>query len=187
LAATARAQNLLGSYDGNWWVTQATEAQIAYIAGDDDCYVEELNGRAYPNTGLSEESARRVTRYIQKHPSGRSLPLVILLRHAFAVEKHVPVNAKTVGSAEYWPEKHGFFNGDYWYQLQGPGERASYVAAYLACEATFQHKAINHPVDYYVRAVNLWYGTHDGDGNLNPTRENEKIANVIQRALRKPR
>jgi hypothetical protein len=187
LAAAAQAHDVPGSYNGSWWARQSQNAQIAYVAGDTDCYSYEVLGTAFPATGLSEQTATRVTQYLQRQPAEAELPLAISFRHIFAKDRHPRATEETIGSAEYWPEEHGFFDGDYWYQLQGAGERTSYVAAYLACEATFRHKTMNHSVDYYVRAVNRWYGTRDDDENLNAARENEKIATVIQRALRQQR
>jgi len=89
-----------------------------------------------------------------------------------------------MGDEEVWREKHGFFDGDYWYQLQGVGERASYVAGYLSCETALRHKRVTRPAESYVSSINRWYGT-ENEGDLNPARENEKIAYVIQQLLRR--
>ena len=110
--AAAYSQQVPNGYNGSWWASQPTQAQIAFLAGDSDCYVSDVKGNAYSNGGLSEDSARRVTEYLKAHPTERNSPLVAILRHVFAHDKHPRPTKKIIGSAEYWPEKHGFFDGN---------------------------------------------------------------------------
>jgi len=182
ISAVAQSQTIPDDFTGQRWLHQSEDARIAYIAGDSDCYAYEVRGHAYPSTNLSDQSTNRVSEYLQSHPAEQRLPLVRLFRQIFARDKHPRPTKKLIGSAEYWPEKHGFFDGDYWHQIADDG-RSSYLAAYLSCEIAFRGKHLTRPLRYYVRALNRWYGI-DKDDNMLGKNGDEKIADVVQRLLR---
>lgn len=177
-SAGARPDGLSSDYNGKWWLGQSQDVQIAYLAGDSDCYSYEVRGHSYSDS-LSEQAAAKVTGHLRQHAPEESLPLASSLRRIFVGEKHPHPTKWEMRHAEVWPEKHGYFNGDYWNQL-GKGSRGAFVAGYLSCEISFRHWRVRHPADYYVRAINRWYGIDQND-EMHGERADDKIATVIQR------
>jgi hypothetical protein len=82
-------------------------------------------------------------------------------------------------SGEFYPEKHGIFDGDYWWPMSD-AERKGFIEGYVACEEPNRLKKnfASHSSQWYVNGINRWYGVGD-DNALADHHAEMPIAEVV--------
>jgi len=185
LAVNANSVKQKVNYDGHWWLLLTSEEQTGYVNGDADCYVFELD-KKFNNSQSAPDVAELLTNLYRDNAKERSVSVYDAIR---IVDSQSPLRQPAPGG-EKWSERHWYFDGDWWRQ-GGPADRLGFVEGYLACLAAGKKNVRERfPLSpaQYVALINQWYGLHEETGDINPKREDAKIADVLFkfRELSKP-
>ncbi|WP_394760845.1 hypothetical protein [Phenylobacterium sp.] len=174
LPSAARTQESSTKFDGRWWMTLNSEQRSAFLAGESDCYAYDVRGHRYPRD-LGAAEHERVTSYYRTHPSQLDHGVLPIFRIVFRRDPHSADHG-----GENFPENHGVFDGEYWWQLGDKG-RPYFIRGYLACQANYNRLRVTRPVAFYVQGLDRWYGY---DRGMKDTGRNDKIAAVLMRNVR---
>lgn len=171
-------------YDGRWWTAASQAERYGFIAGFTDCYKAE---RAGPTRfGARSLAAYRdsVSRYFARENSHLSEPVASVLPK-FGDR----LGEKPPRGGEEWREKHGYFDGSYWGQAFGDGgagtaHQRGFVEGYLSCNQRLgvsRRPSFSAQPEMYVRRISQWYHFDSTTGDMDPAREEAKIADVLLR------
>jgi len=164
------------TYDGHWWLLLTSEEQTGFVNGDADCYVFEL-GKKFRNSQSAPDVAQLVSNFYRDSTEARSASVYAAIR---IVDSLPPLRQPAPGG-EQWKERHWYFDGDWWRQGT-PADRLGFVEGFLAClgagkkdvRATFSQSPAQ-----YVALINRWYALNQETGDVDPKREDAKIAGVL--------
>jgi hypothetical protein len=163
-------------YDGRWWRSISQDERLGFLAGYTDCVVYESNRREFPKVSRYTTEPL-ITSYYARHPAEQNVPVGTVLMQ-IAHEAVVPEHP---GAGESWPEKHGYFDGEFWRQI-GPSGRLGFVSGYFECHR-LEHVGSNvqpRCPTWYVAAISDWYGVRGDDpSEVRNDRVDTKIADVI--------
>jgi hypothetical protein len=82
------------------------------------------------------------------------------------------------GPAEVWTDKHGYYDGDYWAEVD-PEHQLGFVEGYLDCVAHLlgSPARFSRAASWYRDRISQWYAADAGTYR----HTEEKIANVLDR------
>ncbi len=169
-------------HDGKLWLQMDWNEREAFNFGYNDCEVDVLGNRGWPDV---ENLEREIFEYYyyRKQESDLRVPIRVVLKKKLALHRNDPPRKPTKEEVEdppeVWPEKHGFLDGDYWGTEEKRGSQLAFVRGQLEC---YQHEPksklhFSKPAAEYVRLISEWYA---GEGRDSP-RSKEKIPEVLLR------
>jgi hypothetical protein len=167
-------------FDGFRWRSMSREERLGFLAGTGDC--EGGDGRRL--VGSWYVALPLVSAHYARTPADRLRPIAEVL---LAVEPQERPRVEL--GAELHPEKHGFFDGDYWRQADA-AHRRGFVEGYLEClrHLPGAHGPLQEDAAWYLPRISGWYGVRDDDGTvLDPARAGDKIADVLVAVSPAPR
>jgi len=168
------------SYDGKWWNEISEDERVEFLAGYSDCAVYDA-GQPVRNNSFYQLEAE-ITKYYSENKSELEKPAITVLRHIYATGKLKPREPDYGG--EHYPEKHGFFDGEYWRQLHFENVLLRFIEGYLVCQREFKkpEASFSREAKWYVKQISEWYGVRSDDpGKINEERYQDKIADVLYR------
>jgi hypothetical protein len=169
-------------FDGNWWLLAPSFEQSGFLTGYLDCYIYEFRGTDRFSKP-TEEYVQLLTDWYRVNPGVRYRPVGDMI-HEF---RDRPGDQPREGG-EKWDEDHGYFDGAWWKLVSALEirrlERLGFVEGYLWChtvrlrgkDGTFSKTA-----GEYVSFVTQWYGLDEKTGDIDGSREPEKIASVLHK------
>ena len=162
-------------YNGHWWLLLTSEEKSGYLVGDGDCYGFELKAKPAYSKSIVEE-AEYVTNFYRSNADKRSVPVFDAIR----VEEQQPPSRQVQAGGETWTEPHGYCDGQWWRQVNR-ADRLGFVEGYMACYARSPkaHGTLSKTPAEYVRLINEWYKLNEESGDVDPNREDAKIADVL--------
>jgi hypothetical protein len=166
-----------------WWNTLSGNDRRAFLAGENDCYRNDFQRPDYIKEPI-EFFSDKVSQYYLNVTGSENEPILSVIQK-LEPQTTEPYNPDAA-HAENYPEKHGYFDGDYWYQIQE--SKPYFVEGYLACQEAYLAKKTHRTTRYYVEFMNSWYGyTDNNDVGIPSTHStDEKIADVIAAAQAAP-
>jgi len=165
-------------YDGKWWLAVSQIRRVGFIDGYADCSVADAKNKKLGNVSPSTFEPK-VTKYFTSAPSNFKIPASKALQ-SLALEEPV---AKYDPFAEHYPDKHGYYDGDYWRMME-PDHRLGLVEGLLACYVPLDPTRWRYskPPRLYVGEISAWYGVKENDpAEINEQRYRSKIADVLYR------
>jgi hypothetical protein len=163
-------------------MTLPTAQKQSVLAGYVDCYSADVRkdnkfDQAVPNVIAA------VDRYYEKR-SNEHVPLAtVFQRFVDGAAASFRPNAPRNLHGEIWSEKHGYYNGDYWHQLD-PDQRRRFVDGYFTCRSYYLHDKITIPSAAMSQLISRWFGTSDTDESfINPEHADDSIGVVLERRL----
>lgn len=162
-------------YDGRWWARASVEEQIGFESGASDCASAELR-RQDSHSRSAQEECEFVTKYYLESP-GKSSVLVL---DVLAIAGTQVLSDKGPTGGESWTEPHGFWDGQWWREGTA-AERLGFVEGYLACYARSEmtQGKFGKAPGRYTQLINNWYGLNEKTGDVDPSRVDIKIADVL--------
>jgi hypothetical protein len=144
-----------------------------------DCAVSDEGDRRFAGVG-AETLASGVDAHYRSNPDARSRSAAaVLVEVAPLLARPAPAKPYP-GRAESYPDKHGYFDGEYWRKASGD-HRIGFLAGYIECwsasgkrEAVFTQKA-----EWYAERITAWFGISPDGADVRLDRMNEKIADVL--------
>jgi hypothetical protein len=166
-------------YDGKLWLEMSWQERSNFVWGYGDCEVDILRNPPGPEArGLEREMFDYY--YYNQKASRLAEPIRVVMKRLVAKHRGDPPAKKVAkeDEGEVWPEKHGFFDGDFWHQ-SSEGERLAFVRGQIQCfhhEPRSKRRFSRLPADY-VREISKWYEANGPELN----RDKEKIPEVLLR------
>lgn len=177
-AQVSRAERPI--YDGRWWSAAPTAERESFIAGYLDCYKYELKGASKYEAKSLVAYRDLVSRYFAD--GGKRTGQSVALALATVADK---LGEKAPSGGEAWRDQHSYFDGTYWRQTFATGgveAQRGFVEGYLACDEQGRHSGqvgTQSTASDYVTQINRWYKFDPESGDVEPTREKAKIADVL--------
>ena len=166
------------SYDGNWWNELSKDERIEFYTGYLDCAAYDAE-QDIPNPYWDQVESE-VTKFYNENTSEIEKPVIVVIRQLYATGKLKPREVTTGG--EYYPEKHGIFDGEYWRQLYFENVKLRFIEGYLVCQREFKkpEASFSREAKWYVEQISQWYGVQSDDpSEINAERSPDKIADVL--------
>ena len=167
--------------DGAWWNAASPNARQSFLEGLEDC--EEWDAVRRPRSSpfpSDQELIHSVSNYYEEHgPEAKAIDVVVQvskIERARRVARNLPAapgRRNHSDGGEIWTNRHWYFDGLWWKQLQA-GQQHAYVAGYVSCfvkEGPEDRKVIDSISDL-TRLIDHFYGTH-------PDLEEKKVADVL--------
>ncbi len=161
-------------FDGHWWRSAPYGERRGFLSGYIDCYKYEFKGRANFSVKSGMELEELISSFYQANP--REI-LVSRVLYRFRAEP----GERAPEGGEVWEEAHGYYDGIFWKQIDEP-RRLGFIEGYLWCyseKAGNPHGTFSKDARHYVSLITEWYRLDDNTGDIDPDREEEKIANVL--------
>lgn len=167
-------------HDGKLWLQMDWNERNAFNFGYNDCEVDVLGNPGWPDIENLEREMFEYY-YYRTHESQLQVPIRVLLKKKLALHRNDPPRKPTKEELEdppeIWPEKHGFFDGDYWGTEENRGIQLAFVRGQLEC---YQHEpkskfSFTKSPGEYVRLISEWYAAEGRDSQ----RSKEKIPEVL--------
>lgn len=159
--------------DGTWWLSKNQAFKLGFISGEADCYKYEVRGREYPGT-LSPASVEKLDKFYAS-PSNRRFDVEDATRKIFLRRSGRNLESN---SADRYPETHGIFNGDYWWQVDSDG-RIGFVNGYIACRRKYFHANISVSPSEISNKITSSYDFYNPSKSIANAKSNRKIADLI--------
>ena len=171
--------------NGHWWARLSPREKRSALAGYADCYSSDVKSdgdfdQASPST------LDAVDRYYTT-PKHMGDQIVGIFRRYIDLDaaKFKSAGAGAHDGGERWIDKHGYYNGDYWHELD-PDQRVAFVSGYVICEEHYIGATVHPSALFLEHSISSWFGTSDTDVSaLNARRADDKIGNVLVKALRR--
>lgn len=185
---TVAAPSKAATYDGRWWLSVDQRQQDGFVHGFVVCYSNLVDPK------LFQESYRtyttRLNGYLQAHPESQPEPAEATLRNIagrpFAKPVHRPAPNET--PKEYTAKWGANNDGDEW--RGATSWNLGYVEGFLECYSRHtksEYGTFSKPPEWYANAIANWYGVRaDDPAEINASRENDKIPEVLFRFRDKP-
>ena len=176
------------NYDGRWWLSIDQQQRDGFVYGFVVCYSNLVDHK------LFQESYRtyttRLNGYLRAHPESLAEPVENTLRSMasppFAKPVHRPAPNET--PKEYTVKWGANNDGDEW--RGATSWNLGYVEGFLECysrDTKSEYGTFSKPPEWYANAIANCYGVKaDDPAKINPSRENEKIPEVLFRFRDKP-
>jgi hypothetical protein len=170
--------------DGSWWLSHDNYDRIQFVAGYIDCYANDLGDKNNTFPESWDTYAPRITNYYEQNQQHRSRSIGSVL---FDVrDKYAP---KPQSGGETWTEKHWFFDGGYWHDMNR-WERLAFIEGYLACDREHLNSRPEHfskPVPYYEGRISSWFGASAKNrSEMNVKRQHIAIADALYKFADRP-
>lgn len=162
-------------FDGRWWASQTKDQRDQFAAGFLDCSV------AFPKAALNGNQydvSKYISNFYKQRPGQSGKPVAQVLLEGGPGKQ--PVAAP---GGEVYPGKHGYFDGDYWSQMD-PDVRSSFVQGELVCQQA-HHLAVDpeHAVRYTI-FINQWFDADNGNSRLARQRGGYPIVHALEIGIR---
>jgi hypothetical protein len=176
---SARAAEPKARYDGKLWLEMSWGERSNFVWGYSDCDVDILGNRYWPAAPDLEREMFDYYYYAQ-NKSRLAEPIRVLMKRLLVKHRNdpPPKQLSKEEEGEVWPERHGFFDGEFWRQASD-GERLAFVRGQVECfhhEPRSKRRFSKLPAEY-VREISKWY---EAEG-LESNRDKEKIPEVLLR------
>ena len=169
------------SYDGKWWNDLPRDERLAFTAGYFDCAVYDAGQDNMGDISWYQIESE-VTRFYNENTPELEKTVIVVIRQLYATGKLK--HRKPDYTGEYYPEKHGIFDGEYWRQLHFENVLLRFIEGYLVCQREFKkpEASFSREAKWYVKQISEWYGVRSDDpGKINEERYQDKIADVLYR------
>jgi hypothetical protein len=167
-------------YDGRWWLSVSPREQSGFVAGYVDCYADEYKGPAR----FQHKSLASYRNLITQHFEGNSsrqnerVSEVLYQLRDRTGEKGMPAGGEVSRG------RHSYFDGLYWMQISvgGHDEQLGFVEGFLSCYVALprdQSGVLSKMPEEYRSLISQWYRFDERSGDIDASRQPEKIADVL--------
>jgi hypothetical protein len=169
-----------GQTTGKDWASHSQDWRLEFLAGYLDCSIAERKDKNKTVAWTLLEP--KITNYYLQPSADAALPVTSL------IDRFAPESRNDNPDGEYYPEKHGFFDGEYWYQISSSDARAGFISGYLTCQRAEPKRKVDFlkSPDSYANRISDWYNPNGSSQKLADHRANTKIADVLYRFASKP-
>jgi hypothetical protein len=168
-------------YDGHWWLSVSQPERSGFVAGYLDCYIYEYKGPGHFDHRGMELDRDSVTKVYE----GDSSSLDRRVGDVLYQFRDRPGDVVPSKDGERWSERHGFFDGLYWTQIDAIGgqeEQLGFVEGYLSCHAERSRNrgaVFSKTPTEYRTLISQWYRFDERTGEMDAKRYDAKIADVL--------
>jgi hypothetical protein len=163
---------------GTWWGAASPDERSGYLAGYLACEVYDAGKNALGEVRW-EVLEKTISERYRNGSEPLSTPVGALAVKLGALQERSPPD----GVPEIYPEKYGFFDGEFWRQ-SSKDARQGFIEGYVDCcrDEGIKGAGLTGSPQTQVSAISEWYGIRDDGDAIDATRRTSKVPDVLRRA-----